>query len=110
MAGRGSTDDHNLFTALGHPIRRQILRAMSNDETKSPRELAERLGTPLGTLSYHVRVLARCGVLKLVHEEPVRGTMQHFYRSSLTAGWARSLLREVDGQAVHGGRRGEEIQ
>ena len=79
-------------------MRRQILRAMSGNEATSPRELAERLDQPLGNLSYHVRVLAQCGALQLVGERPVRGTTQHFYRSSVTAAWAQSLLAETGGQ------------
>ena len=83
-------------------MRRQILRAMSGDEATSPRELAERLDQPLGNLSYHVRVLAECGALKLVGERPVRGTMQHFYRSSVTVEWARFVLKSRDGRSPGG--------
>jgi DNA-binding transcriptional ArsR family regulator len=89
-------DNHALINALTHPLRRQILRAMPRDETTSPRELAERLGQPLGNLSYHVRVLAKYGALELVRETQVRGTMQHFYRPSIKAGWVYPLLQESD--------------
>jgi DNA-binding transcriptional ArsR family regulator len=88
------SDNQTLVNALNHRLRRQILRAMPDGNAASPRELAERLGEPLGNLSYHVRVLAECGALVLVEEKRVRGTTQHFYRSSVTAGWARSLLEE----------------
>jgi len=96
-------DSHILLTALRHPLRRQILRAMSGGEATSPRELAERLDQPLGNLSYHVRVLARCGALELVDEKRVRGTTQHFYRASVTTEWAQSLLQEAGGQSPGGG-------
>jgi DNA-binding transcriptional ArsR family regulator len=89
-------DNHALLNALNHPLRRQILRVMPDGEATSPRELAEWLDEPLGNLSYHVRVLAGCGALELVDEKRVRGTTQHFYRASVTAGWARSLLEDPD--------------
>jgi DNA-binding transcriptional ArsR family regulator len=87
-------NNHTLLNALNHRLRRQILRAMPDGNPTSPRELADRLEEPLGNLSYHVRVLADCGALELVDEKRVRGTTQHFYRSSVTAGWARSLLQD----------------
>jgi DNA-binding transcriptional ArsR family regulator len=91
-----NADNHALINALRHPLRRQILRTMSEGETASPRELAERLEQPLGNLSYHVRVLAKYGALELVGEKQVRGTMQHFYRPSIKAGWVYPLLQESD--------------
>lgn len=96
------SDSHALINALKHPLRRQILRAIPQDETTSPRELADLLEKPLGDLSYHVRVLARCGALELVGEKQVRGTMQHFYRSSVKAGWVHAALQEMDGGATEG--------
>lgn len=88
------SDNHTLLNALNHLLRRKILRAMPDDNAASPRELAERLGEPLGNVSYHVRFLAECGALVLVEEKRVRGTTQHFYRSSVTADWAQSLLED----------------
>ncbi len=94
MSTSTGPDNHTLLNALSHRLRRQILRAMPEDRASSPRELAETLDEPLGNLSYHVRVLADCGALKLVGEKSVRGTTQHFYRATVTAGWARSLLQD----------------
>jgi DNA-binding transcriptional ArsR family regulator len=85
-------DNGRLLSALNHRLRRQVLRAMPENGELSPRDLAEMLGEPLGNVSYHVRVLAESGALQLVEERRVRGTTQHFYRSSVTAGWVRALL------------------
>ena len=99
---RGKADNHALINALKHPLRRQILRTIPEDEPTSPRELAERLEQPLGNLSYHIRVLFDSGALELVSEKPVRGTMQHFYLPSARPGWATALLDESDRRSPEG--------
>ena len=99
----------NLFVALGHPTRRQILREMDGGPPASPRELTERLGDTLSNVSYHFRVLAEAGVLKLVATRPVRGSTQHFYGMEIDADWARAVL-ELDEQAdPPGDSQGEEF-
>lgn len=47
----------------------------------SPKELAFELGEKLGNVSYHVRILARLGLIELVRETPRRGAVEHHYRS-----------------------------
>jgi len=99
---RGSNTD-DLFTALAHPTRRQILRELIADGGElSPRELAARLTQPLTRLSYHVRTLAQCGALELVRTKQIRGSTQHFYRPVVDAPWAKLALAE--GDAPSGGR------
>jgi hypothetical protein len=44
-------------------------------------ELAERLNTPLNTVSYHVRLLHEVGFIELVDETRVRGAVEHHYRA-----------------------------
>jgi DNA-binding transcriptional ArsR family regulator len=91
----GSADRDNetaLLAALSHPLRRRILRLMEVEQPISPRELAILLEHPLPNVSYHVRVLADCEAVALVFTEPVRGSMQHFYRPSLEPPWARRIL------------------
>ncbi|MEX2108924.1 MAG: helix-turn-helix domain-containing protein [Solirubrobacterales bacterium] len=99
---RAKANNHALIKALSHPLRRQILRTMSDGQAASPRELAERLDQPLSNLSYHVRVLVNSGALKLVRKQQVRGTMQHFYRPSVKAKWVQALLKEADRGAPEG--------
>jgi DNA-binding transcriptional ArsR family regulator len=100
MATKSGSKANDLFTALGHPLRRQILRTMidSNDEV-SPRQLSERLQEPLSALSYHVRVLAECETIELMRTTQVRGSTQHFYRSTIRARWARTALKATQGPA-----------
>lgn len=91
-ASKPATDD--LFVAMAHPLRRRILRRMLEDGggDVSPRELAEKLRQPLSRLSYHVKVLDRCGAVELAGTQPVRGSTQHFYRPAVIARWARIAL------------------
>ncbi len=92
MTNLNRSDDNNLLMALRHPTRRQILRLMTGEETTSPRALSTALEEPLSNVSYHVRVLAECAAVSLVATKPVRGSMQHFYCSTIEAPWARQVL------------------
>lgn len=99
MAGsrRGKKRPNNnqaLLAALRHPLRRRILRLMSDGREASPSEIAKQLGETLSNVAYHVRVLVDAGALQAAGEKPVRGATQHFYRSSLDTGWAETMLDE----------------
>jgi DNA-binding transcriptional ArsR family regulator len=92
MAG-SKPRESNLFTALGHPTRRKILREMlDRGGESSPGELALRLDEPLCALSYHVRTLAQCKALELVRTERVGGSKQRFYRAAVETPWVLSAL------------------
>ncbi len=93
MASLDGSDDNALLVALRHPLRRRILQAMADGKVVSPRELALTLRHPLSNVSYHVRVLAGCGAVTLVEMKPVRGSVQHLYRCTVKAPWARQVLR-----------------
>jgi DNA-binding transcriptional ArsR family regulator len=92
MTNLNRSDDNDLLVALRHPLRREILRRMAGEEAISPREIAAGLNQPLSNVSYHVRVLAECAAVSLVSTRPVRGSMQHFYRATVEAPWARQVL------------------
>jgi DNA-binding transcriptional ArsR family regulator len=92
MTNLNRSDDNDLLVALRHPLRRQILRMMIDEEAISPRQISTRLQKPLSNVSYHMRVLADCAAVTLVSTEPVRGSMQHFYCSAIEAPWARQVL------------------
>jgi len=99
------SDANDLFIALAHPLRRRILRQVLAEGSEiSPRELSSALGEPLSRLSYHVRVLSTCGALELVRTKQIRGSTQHFYRSTLEAPWAKLALEAHDGTPGEGKR------
>lgn len=84
----------DLFNALGHAVRRQILREMLGaKEEISPGELAARLSQQLSAVSYHVRVLDECDAIELVRTKQIRGSTQHFYRVIVKADWALAALK-----------------
>jgi len=87
---RASAND--LLVALRHPLRRDILRQMADEEAVSPRDIATALQRPLSNVSYHFRVLADRAAIALVRTQPVRGSTQHFYRTAVEAPWARQIL------------------
>lgn len=88
--------NHAFVSALNHPTRRALLKLyLEKDEPLSPKELADYTGENLSTISYHVRVLADKYAIELAEEEPVRGSVAHFYRASALAkrtGWLRESL------------------
>jgi DNA-binding transcriptional ArsR family regulator len=65
---------------------------MNGGPPASPREVSERLDDSLSNVSYHFRVLADSGLLKLVSTKPVRGSTQHFYGMTLEDDWVLALL------------------
>lgn len=92
MTSLDRSDDNDLLVALRHPLRRQILRLMGEREVISPLELATQLNKPLSNIAYHVRVLVDCAAVTLVKTEPKRGSVQHFYCSTIEAPWALKII------------------
>lgn len=70
-----------VLSSLGHPLRRKILRELEGNTNGglSPKMLSEKLEAHIGVVSYHVRLLADAGVLKLTGTKPARGAVEHFY-------------------------------
>lgn len=101
MAG-GKARENDLYNALGHPVRRQILREMRDTGGEiSPRELSVKLPQQLSALSYHVRLLHECDAIELVRTQRVRGSKQHLYRVIVKADWALAAL-EADEKPPQG--------
>lgn len=96
MVGNRDSATDELLQALGHPMRRAILREMNDEDPISPSELAPLLEDSVSTVSYHFRMLGRGAAVELVEERQVRGATQHFYRRTLSRGWARKLLEEPE--------------
>jgi DNA-binding transcriptional ArsR family regulator len=107
MANADESRTTDLLVALSHPLRRLILKTLADDTPRSPSELAESLDLPLSNLSYHVRVLASRGAVRLVRTAPARGSTQHFYLPSIEADWARLVLESTERPKPRrrGGRR-----
>lgn len=98
MAGLEKANDWGRIKALTSPKRQQIIEvflSQADEASVSPAEIARTLGEPLGNISYHVRVLAECGVIELKKLHPVRGSVQHFYSMDpqfIKLPWVRVVL------------------
>jgi DNA-binding transcriptional ArsR family regulator len=92
MSPANRSDQTHLLRALRHPLRRRILRRLADGENASPRELSAALDQSLSNVSYHVRVLVDCAAVTLVNARPARGSVEHFYRSTVDAPWALQVL------------------
>jgi hypothetical protein len=68
-------------TLRPHLVRDQILEAMATyGSTISPAQLHRALpNQSLGSVAYHMRVLASAGVIELADEVRVRGAIEHYY-------------------------------
>jgi DNA-binding transcriptional ArsR family regulator len=69
-----------LARVLTHPLRPRILELLSARGEASPNQIASELRVPLGTISYHARLLRDLGWIELVRTVPRRGAVEHFYR------------------------------
>lgn len=78
------TRSEELIKALAHPARVHALHIL-NQRVASPKELAYEIGTPVGKMAYHIRVLDEAGFIELVREEPRRGATEHFYKGTQRA-------------------------
>jgi DNA-binding transcriptional ArsR family regulator len=87
----------DLVAALNHPTRRRLLKLyLEKDAALSPKELSGLTGEKLPTVSYHVRVLADRKAIELAEEEPVRGSVAHFYRATALTKKTPWVLQSLD--------------
>jgi hypothetical protein len=64
-----------------HPLRVSVLELLDIDGGRalSPKEMAYELHSPLPNVTYHAAELRKFGLIHLVHEHKVGGTIEHFY-------------------------------
>jgi DNA-binding transcriptional ArsR family regulator len=78
--GVGKTPQEVLVKALNHPVRVKTLTILT-ERIASPKEISEQIDAPLSNVSYHVRVLDDLGLIEIMEEESVRGSVAHFYKA-----------------------------
>ena len=66
--------------AVAHPLRARCLTILA-EQVASPAELARHLGADVSNVGYHVSALAKAGLIEVVGTRPVRGALEHFYKS-----------------------------
>src|SRR6202161_2927169 len=71
---------------LLHPVRLRIVKAFLNDRALTTSQLAAEIDdVPAGSLYRHVALLTKAGVLQVVAEQRVRGTVERTYTLRLLA-------------------------
>jgi DNA-binding transcriptional ArsR family regulator len=73
-----------LVQALAHPLRARMLSILQEREA-SPKELAGEFDIPLANVAYHIQVLRKLKLIKLVKKTPRRGAVEHHYRADYGA-------------------------
>jgi DNA-binding transcriptional ArsR family regulator len=100
----GATD---CIKAVGAPLRRRILRVLHEaGEARSPAEIAKAFRLPVSAVSYHVRVLKACGAVALTDTRQKRGSIEHFYASTVTDNELVVKILEATWADDDGGRDG----
>jgi predicted transcriptional regulator len=67
-----------LARALYNPWRARILESLTKSAA-SPAQLADRLGTDLTRIAYHVTILAEAGCIRPVETKRGRGAVERVY-------------------------------
>jgi DNA-binding transcriptional ArsR family regulator len=73
---RVETDEQ--LHAVGSLARHRVLRVL-RDGPATVTQIAERLGIAKGSSHYHVRVLAKAGLIQVVETRKVRGVEERYY-------------------------------
>ena len=69
-----------ILDAALHPVRMRILMLLSGSQGQTPQQMAEQMGdVPQATLYRHINRLFETGLLAVVEERPVRGTLEKVY-------------------------------
>jgi DNA-binding transcriptional ArsR family regulator len=94
---RGDSPLDRVLHALGHPVRRQILRSLVRRDG-SASAISRELELDLSVVSYHLnQVLAReCGVVELVEAVERRGALEKIYALDFEALGGGSPLRRLE--------------
>ena len=73
--------DERVAHAVGHPVRIDAL-SLFHEGPRSPKEIADEMGVPVGTVAFHVKELLNTGCIELIRTEPRRGAVEHYYRAT----------------------------
>lgn len=64
-----------------HSLRVKLLEAIARaSQPCSPVQLSNAFDMPIGNVSYHVKALAKAGLIEIDREVPRRGALEHLYR------------------------------
>jgi DNA-binding transcriptional ArsR family regulator len=83
-----------LVRGLAHPLRNRMLAILLEREA-SPKELADEFGIPLANVAYHIQVLRKLKLIRLVRKTPRRGAVEHHYRADQAAHVENAIWGEI---------------
>ena len=63
----------------------------------SPKELADEFGIPLANVAYHIQVLRKLKLIRLVRKTPRRGAVEHHYKADQAAHVSDSVWGDTPG-------------
>lgn len=79
--------------ALSSPYRISIIEAFNGEEATA-KHISSKIGEPHSKVNYHIKLLAKVGLLKLVKESPKYGVIEKYYQPI-----AKSFV--IDSQVTH---------
>jgi DNA-binding transcriptional ArsR family regulator len=85
LKGRGCLEDRLTLTEVAqvkaalHPLRQKLMHAF-DAEPVTPSELARRVGIAASKAHYHVRVLEKAGLVRLVETRAVGSVTEKYYQ------------------------------
>jgi DNA-binding transcriptional ArsR family regulator len=90
-----------LTRGLAHPLRTRMLAVLLEREA-SPKELADEFGIPLANVAYHIQVLKKLKLIRLVRKTPRRGAVEHHYRADKAAHIGNEVWGDIPGLVKEG--------
>ena len=75
-----------ILEVMLHPVRMQIMMALAGSHGMTSLQIAEKLSSvPQATLYRHISRLTKAGILLVIEERPVRGTVEKVYALNSSA-------------------------
>lgn len=94
--------DREQMRLIAHPLRQRVLQILCREEL-STSQLSERLQDAPSNLYYHIDRLRASGLIELIRTEPVRGTVEKFYRAVADCFTVHPDLLRITGDAPDSG-------
>jgi len=85
-----------LVRGFAHPLRARMMSVLLEREA-SPKELADEFETPLANVAYHIQVLLKLELIRLVRKTPRRGAVEHHYKADHAAHIGDAVWGETPG-------------
>ena len=93
-------DDPKAWRALAHPVRLRIIEQMFMRRSVRAKDLAESLGEPANSVSFHLRQLARFGYVEPDDEREQTDARERWWRPTSTAGFSIEEEEHPDARAL----------